>query len=1250
LLVSAQPKGQSKKYPSLLWEITGKGLSRPSYLFGTMHVSSKLAFHLADSFFLGIRNADVVALETNPETWQEDMHKYGLPSPGYRNQGYYQEIPNDFLTQNSLRFYPYAAKIARALYSSPSTINNLLYRSWGNESSDFEEDTYLDMYIYQCGKKWGKQVAGVEDYAESMQLVVEAYKDAARDRNTRERNYDHDNSYSYNKLQEAYRSGNLDWLDSINKHNSFSPAFDEKFLYKRNEIQANSIDSIIKTGKSLFAGVGAAHLPGERGVIEMLRNAGYKLRPIKMGARDSQHKNQVEKVRVSVKFTTQKSEDGFFKVDIPGKLYRFEQTGWLDQQQFADVANGSYYMVTRIPTHAGLFGHSEARVMEIVDSLLYENIPGRIIARTKLVRNGFNGIDLTNRTRRGDVQRYNIFVTPFEVIIFKMSGNGEYVKNGTEASKFFGSIQFKEYRTPIANTWKKYSPPFGGFSVELPHEPYMNRADSWIFDATDKSEQSRYRVIRTDIHNYHFAGEDSFDLELLSESFGSSEFIDKLESGNKTIYKGYPALDCKYRMKDGSVCRTRFIIQGPHYYTLAAYGNKQDPSWDRFFQSFEIQPFRYETSRNMRDSMLYFSAKNSASLQDEEKKIRLVEGEYDASEDLPESFILEEGLYRSRVVENDSTGEKIHISFFKMPRYRHLKDSSKVDIDREFMFSDSSGIVRFKKSETLPNGTRVRESIVSDSGSSRAIWTKTYYRDGMAYTLHTQIDTLSNPGKFLTDFFESFNPADTLTGVNPFTKKTHLFFEDFRSRDSLTHERALRNLYSVRFDSTDLKPLKQLIQSIDWKEKKYLDVKKQLVGKLDNIKTSEVSDFLREVYYAAGDTVALQYKALETLLEQKTKYAFGQFRNIMENDPPVFESQSDNLNQILSIGREFRYFQETTVSSSSGFMSALHDSLQLAAGVLPGLLPLVNIDDYRDAVMDLLTELVDSGYIDKRAYDVYFSKFFVEARLELKKQLIGEKKKAIDIAERKKQEIERHDNVRISDGGNSRLGKYAILLIPYYDTNSAVRQWFNQVFTSDDRRLKYETFMLMLRKGKPYHDSLIVHYASSDDYRYELFNDLTEFKKLSLFPAKYRNHLDLVKSKLVSMNDYEKPDSLEFIKRLPAAVKDKKGYVYFFRYKMKKADAGWKLATAGLVPEDSLIAEFPDKYEEYDEISEYRKEGSTEFTELTQTRITDEIPLDELLNRELKRLLYSVRKSGRGFYNKSGWDSAGDMFSNIRID
>src|SRR5689334_20353529 len=64
-----------KKYPSLLWEITGNGLSKPSYLFGTMHISDKLVFHLGDSFYNAIKGAEVVALETNPETWQDDYSK-----------------------------------------------------------------------------------------------------------------------------------------------------------------------------------------------------------------------------------------------------------------------------------------------------------------------------------------------------------------------------------------------------------------------------------------------------------------------------------------------------------------------------------------------------------------------------------------------------------------------------------------------------------------------------------------------------------------------------------------------------------------------------------------------------------------------------------------------------------------------------------------------------------------------------------------------------------------------------------------------------------------------------------------------------------------------------------------------------------------------------------------------------------------------------------------------------------------------
>jgi uncharacterized protein YbaP (TraB family) len=445
---SQKPKIQPRHYPSLLWEISGNGISKPSYLFGTMHVSSKMVFHLSDSFYLAIKSADVVALETDMGNWQDDFSRYDLDGAGYNFDYNFRRAsdgPGEYLTIGTLQIPPYDKLIEMSLYSSPAMINSFLYRTNSDKAVDFEEDTYLDMHIYQAGKKWGKKVCGVENFDRSMELMKEAYADASKEKIKRDRNLDYDADLSYSKLEDAYRSGNLDLLDTINKVNSTSAAFDEKFLYKRNEIQANSVDSIIRQKQSIFVGVGAAHLPGQRGVIELLRGKGYTLRPITISERDSRNKEELEKIRVPVQFKKQTSPDGFFSVNMPGKLYDFNTAlGVVDQQQFADMSNGAYYMVTRINTNSILWGHNEDVVLRKIDSVIYENVPGKIISKQPITRNGYKGFEVTNRTRRGDFQRYNIFVTPFEVILFKMSGNDDYVKEGTEANQFFSSIQFSD--------------------------------------------------------------------------------------------------------------------------------------------------------------------------------------------------------------------------------------------------------------------------------------------------------------------------------------------------------------------------------------------------------------------------------------------------------------------------------------------------------------------------------------------------------------------------------------------------------------------------------------------------------------------------------------------------------------------------------------------------------------------------------------------------------------------------------------
>lgn len=1247
--VQAQTK-TPKKYPSLLWEITGPGMKKPSYLIGTMHVSSKIAFNLPDSFYIALRNAQVVALESNPETWQEDMSKYDLGESGnYNDASKYSSYlagPNEYLNIKTLKFFRYSTKIQRSLYSNPATINNLLYRTYGNDASDFEEDTYLDMYIFQCGKKWGKKITGVEDYGESMKLMAEAYKDAAKDKNRKTSLYgDIDDAYSADKLQEAYRMGNLDLLDSINKYNSVSDAFDEKFLYRRNEIQAFSIDSILRSGSSLFVGVGAAHLPGERGVIEILRKRGYKLRPVKMGERASREKDQVDKIRVPVVFKTEIAEDGSYKVDIPGKFYKVGEDPALDQRQYADMSNGSYYMVTRVMTNAWMWNHSTDDVYRTIDSLLYENVPGKIVAKNAITKNGYRGFDITSRTRRGDLQRYNILVTPFEILFFKMSGNADYVKNGPEAERFFGSIQLREYKSapdqPVTN-WKKFMPEQGGFSIDLPHDPYRGNDGSWIYDATDRSTGTHYRLIRTDIHNYHFVEEDTFDLGLMEESFGSSDFIAEQVSRKQTNYKGYPALDCKFRDIDGSIYLTRFLIQGPHYYTLIAHGKKETSAMVNFLNSFSIQPLVYGEAKQQKDTSLYYTVTTPVFPDDKKIKFDIPRYSFSPGEDEEESEddMLERGAYRSKTISNDTTGEKIFVTFYRLPRYYYSSDSAALEEDNNYSLGDDKDdwIVRLKKKAVLPGNIKTLETIVSDTNSSRAIWTRSFYKDGIGFSLTTQTDTLSQPSAFLRQFYDSFTPVDTLKGINPLEKKSPIFFADLASPDSSLRKRAVKHITEIELDSSDLLPLTKAIARINWNEKKYLDTKTALINKLGDIKTVASDEFLRSLYYSLDDTVQLQYSVLENLLQHKTANAYRIFGDIIATEPPVLNTGPDEDG--YSISPLIPYISIYNLDNGR-FLDELSDSLRLAKTILPQLLPLLNLDDYEIPVMKLMGQMVDSQLLSPADYDLYISKFLIEAKQALKKQSIAEKKKAIEKAEEDKEEMKtpyyyyKYDKV---DKGNDQLSMYATLLIPCWDQNAAVPGLIRQMLNSADKRVKYNTLLALLKQKRSYPDTLLNYFANMDEFRYELYSDLKLLKQLDKFPKLYNNHLDLGRSWLLTENEYDDPDTLVYLDRLKAEYVGQKGFMYFYKYKTRKEDMGWKLAVAGLIPEDPGQFQFADSSKQNPLtrlVSIYDiKYDPYSFTDLSDTKLIEGEAVQPQLKKMLRKILYATRKSAKLFYKE----------------
>jgi hypothetical protein len=442
------------------------------------------------------------------------------------------------------------------------------------------------------------------------------------------------------------------------------------------------------------------------------------------------------------------------------------------------------------------------------------------------------------------------------------------------------------------------------------------------------------------------------------------------------------------------------------------------------------------------------------------------------------------------------------------------------------------------------------------------------------------------------------------------------------------HKRAVKNISVVRMDSTDFGQLKRAIESLGWKERSYLMVKKELLRKLALMPSRESAAYLKEIYYRAGDTAVLQYAAFETLLSQQTTDAYQAFAGIMQNDPPVLDME-DGEKSFVTTYRNNPWPKTTgnkTIKFNGSFFDNLTDSLQLTAGIIESMLPLLTVNDYQRPVMELLGTLVDSSLIQPSSYKSYLPKFILEARQMLKKQQIREKAKAIEKAEEEEKKTYNPYDPDNNTYGNIQLSLYATLILPFWNQNPQVQPIMQQLLISADNRLRYNTAMLLLRNGRPVADTILASFAALDEFRQELYTDLKNMKREDLFPAVWKSQESMARSRLAALQSYNKPDTIAYLKKMPVQYNGGDGVVYFFKYKEKKEDKAWKIAAAGIYPKDStVLSYFIGDDEEGDE---------DDFTTLSNTKLTTETTEDFQLEKFRKRLIYSRRKSAARFYEE----------------
>jgi uncharacterized protein YbaP (TraB family) len=147
--------------------------------------------------------------------------------------------------------------------------------SLSQDSSDF-----LDMYLMKKAQDFHKEIIGIETIEEQIRaLDFIPLKEQATmlleivEPDTTKK------PESLDDLVDIYAKGDLDAIYTFYKKEDLSNTFNASLITNRNHRMADRIDSIIKK-KTLFTAVGALHLPGDEGVINLLRKKGYTVTPV----------------------------------------------------------------------------------------------------------------------------------------------------------------------------------------------------------------------------------------------------------------------------------------------------------------------------------------------------------------------------------------------------------------------------------------------------------------------------------------------------------------------------------------------------------------------------------------------------------------------------------------------------------------------------------------------------------------------------------------------------------------------------------------------------------------------------------------------------------------------------------------------------------------------------------------------------------------------------------------------------------
>ncbi|MBK7936384.1 MAG: TraB/GumN family protein [Lewinellaceae bacterium] len=264
------------KKPSLLWRITPADGGPASYLFGTMHVRDLRAFGWLDTALQHLAECAVFATEFDFAETDEAALVQALKLPDgktleeFLKPGVWKNL--DFYCRKKL-----GIPADQLRHQHPMTVTTALMTAFLADESVHS----LDETLWHQAREMGKTTTGVETFADQLATLHKIpFEQQIKSLGWLLKNYGRQQR-RMKKMMAWYAAGNIEQLCKAAKKDA--KGMRRILLYDRNALMTKRFKEIARENP-LFCAVGAGHLAGQKGMLRMLKKAGFKVKPVKRSA------------------------------------------------------------------------------------------------------------------------------------------------------------------------------------------------------------------------------------------------------------------------------------------------------------------------------------------------------------------------------------------------------------------------------------------------------------------------------------------------------------------------------------------------------------------------------------------------------------------------------------------------------------------------------------------------------------------------------------------------------------------------------------------------------------------------------------------------------------------------------------------------------------------------------------------------------------------------------------------------------